>query len=169
MIAFIWCVIFKRPFATVFQKVLLLLFDFLNSWFSVYRTYTLRDENISIFFYSWGVIEKLFENSWTIKALGLRPRASNSFLVFGTLMKPDARVFEKVRHHTRSSWTHPKGGPPVYLKPYLQPWCNAAVCFLFWISFVALSNVHEWTCLICLLTLLWTHMKVFVLANAVRC
>ena len=28
MLAFIWCVIFKRPFATVFQKVLLLLFDF---------------------------------------------------------------------------------------------------------------------------------------------
>ena len=125
--------------------------------------------NISIFFYSWGVIEKLFENSWTIKTLGLRPRASNSFLVFGTLMKPDARVFEKVRHHTRSSWTHPKGGPLVYLKPYLQPWCNTAVFFLFWISFVALSNFHEWTCLICLLTLLWTHMKVFVLANAVRC
>ena len=31
-----------------------------------------------------------------------------------------------------------------------------------------LSNFHKWTCLICLLTLLWTHMKVFVLANAVR-
>ena len=40
--------------------------------------------NIYIFFYSWGAIEKLFENSKTIKTLGLRPRAFNSFLVFGT-------------------------------------------------------------------------------------
>ena len=31
--------------------------------------------NIYIFFYSWGAIEKLFENSKTIKTLGLRPRA----------------------------------------------------------------------------------------------
>ena len=136
MIAFIWCVIFKRPFAIVLQKVLLLLFDFWNSWFSVYRPRTLRDEkkptsfsiyftvlkvgrghkmikrtlritnftstlcvwkgkssisvqffittnlptcekfvNIYIFYYSWGAIEKLFENSKTIKTLGLRPRA----------------------------------------------------------------------------------------------
>ena len=31
--------------------------------------------NIYIFFYSWGAIEKLFENSKTIKTLGLQPRA----------------------------------------------------------------------------------------------
>ena len=27
-----------------------------------------------------------------------------------------------------------------------------------------LSNIHEWKCLICLLTLLWTHTKYLVLA-----
>ena len=35
--------------------------------------------NISIFFYPWGAIEKLFENSKTIKTLGLRPRAFQQF------------------------------------------------------------------------------------------
>ena len=55
--------------------------------------------NISILFYSWGVIEKLFQKlvskqSKTIKALGLRLRTFISFLVFGNPDDTPALIFE---------------------------------------------------------------------------